>query len=399
MNRTASTALLGGAALLLAAAGPAQAGLTDWSVTPLVSDVGEAQFSLGGDANGALFTSDQPGFPGLNTDGASGALRFFPKLERSYDSGLTIGLHAAILAAHDPLATDRYGGQVFEKTFGMLQTGLGTVELGQTDGAAYRLAIAGPKVDEKVSLDDPEMTFFRDPVSGRAFDRIFTVATVVGGSLNYAKFSYYSPRLFGVQLAGSFTPSEGRDVLPFISGGPHVPDRQRNIWEMAANYSDYFGPISLGAYAGLSMGHDAAKTAGHEGLTDWALGTEADYDVNDDIKLALGGAYRESNAYAFGINSVLANGTTRAMHLSSTVTYDSWIAGAELTGGSAEGSLGAPTVGGPGYGASVGYVINTNRQLTAGWQQLRYARSAGAFYNGLPVIKMNAEYLHLDFHV
>src|SRR5271165_1634459 len=144
------------------------------------------------------------------------------------------------------------------------------------------------------------------------------------------------------------------------------------------------------------MGHDAAKTIGHEGLTDWALGTEADYDVNDDIKLAVGGAYRQSNADVFGINGVLANGTTRALHASTTVTYDSWIAGAELTNGNADGSLGAPTVGVHGYGASVGYVINTNLQLTAGWQQLRYARSAGAFYNGLPAIKMNAEYLHLD---
>jgi hypothetical protein len=399
MKRSVQTALLGGAALVLAGLSPARAGLTDWSVTPFETDIGEAQFTLGGDANGAVFTNDQPGFPGLDTTGATGALRLFPKLERSYDSGLTIGLHASILAARDPLATDRYGGDVFEKSYGTLQTGLGTVELGDVDGAAYRLAISGPKVDEKVSLDDPEITFFRDPVTGRAFDRTFTVATEVGGSLNFAKLSYYTPRLFGVQLAGSFTPSENREVVPFISKGPHVPDRQQNIWELAANYSDYFGPVSLGAYAGVSMGHDAAKTAGHEGLTDWAFGTEADYDVNDDLKLAVGGAYRQSNAYTFGINSVLAHGATRALHLSTTATYQSWIAGGELIDGDADGSLGAATVGVHGYGASVGYVINTNLQLTAGWQQLRYARNIGAFYNGLPVIKMNAEYLHLDFHV
>lgn len=399
MKPIVRTALFGGVAAFVASASPAWASLTDWSVTPLETDIGGMDLHLGGDANGAVFADSQPDLAGFNKPVASGALRFFPKLEIDYDTGVVLALHSSILAVRDPLAIDRYGGTAFEKLYGSLQFGLGTFEVGQVDGPGYRLAIAGPKVDEKVSLDDPEMTFFTNPLTGQAFDRVFTIATEQGPTLNFAKLAYYTPRLFGVQFGTAFTPSEGKGVVPFVSGGPQVPDRQHEFWEFAANYTDYFGQLTFGAYGALTVAHDNEKTAGHKGITDWSFGTEADYDVNDDIKLAIGGAYRQSDAYAFEVNNALGAGSTRALHGSATLTYQSWIAGAELIDGTAEGSLGAPTLGVHGYGASLGYVISSNLQLTGGWQKLRYAQSAGAFYNGLPAISMDAAYLHLDFHV
>jgi hypothetical protein len=383
----------------LLAAGAAQADLADWTVSPLAADVGEAQFQLGGAAYGAAFGNDQPAFPGLSTSGVTGALRFVPRLERSYDSGLVLGLHATVLAYHDHLTNDRYDGTVFEKVYGSVQTGLGTVELGDADGAAYRLAVTGPKVSDRASLDDPQITFFRDPLTGRAFDEIFTVRTDAGASSNFAKLSYFSPRLFGAEIAVSFAPSEGHNIIPLVSSGPHVPDRQRNLFEFAGSYTDYFGPVSFSGYGGLSVGHNAAKTPGHAGLTDWALGTSADYNVNDDWKLSLGGSYRESNAYAFDLNSVFADGSTRAVHGSATATYGSFVGGFELIDGTADGMLGAPTLGVHGYQASLAYVLNENLQLTAGWQQLRYSRDLGVFYTGAPKIGMNAGYFLLDFHV
>ena len=387
-----------GCGVASAIAGPAAADLADWSVSPLSVRLENLDVRLGGDANGAIFTNDQPAFPRLDTTGATGALRFFPSLERDYDSGLILALKGSILAFHDRLSNDRYGGDVFEKGYFSAQTGLGTIELGDTDGAAYRLAIGGPKVDEKTSIENPEITFFRDPLTGRAFDEIFTVRTEVGSSFNFAKLSYYSPRLFGVQLAFSYTPSEGKDVVPFVANGPHVANRQRNLWELAANYNGTFNALSVGAYGALAMGRDDAKTPGHEGLTDWALGTALDYALNDDWKISLGGSYRQTNAYAFNLNNVLSSGSTRALHTSASATYGSWIAGLEFSDGTADGSLGAPSLDVHGYEASLGYVLNSNLQLTAGWQQLRYTRSSGGFYTG-PKFNANAYFLHLDFHV
>ena len=377
----------------------ASADPADLTVAPLKVAIGNADLRLGGDVNGAVFVRQQPAFPGLDSWGGTGALRFFPSLERDYDSGLAIGFHASILAWRDRLANDRYGGQVFEKAYFTVQSGLGSIELGDTDGAAYRLSVAGPKVDEKVSLDNPEMTFFLNPLDHRAFDEVFTVRSEAGASLNFAKISYYSPRLFGIQLAGSFTPSEGKDILPFASSGPHFSNRERNLWEGAASYTNTFGRSSVGAYAALTVGHNADKTPGHEGLTEWGLGLASDYSLNDEMKVSLGAAYRESNAYAFDINNVFATSSTRAVHTSAELAYGSWLGGIELINGTADGALGTPTVNVQGYEASLAYVLNTNLQLTAGWQRLRYARSAGVFYDGAPAIAMNAEFLHLDFHV
>jgi hypothetical protein len=386
-------------ALLLGGTRAASADWFDWNVGPLETGIGNAQFHLGGDASGAVYANDAPSSPGLDSAGATGSLRFFPRIERSYDSGLILGIHGSIVAWRDRLSIDRYGGQTIEKAYGAAETGLGTLELGNTDGAAYRLAVTGPKVDEKVSIDNPEITFFIDPTTHRAFDSLFTVRTEVGSSLNYAKLSYYSPRLFGIQAGASFTPSEGKDVLPFLNNGPHLADRQQNIWDMALSYSGNLGAASVGASAAISLGHDAAKTPGHEGLTEWGLGLAADYPVSDELKLSLGGAYRLSNAYAFNLNDVAGAGSTHALHGSLSASYNSWIAGFEITDGSADESSATPALGIHGYEASAGYVLNSNLQLTLGWQRLVYARDFGTFYNGGKHIGMDAGYLHLDFHV
>jgi hypothetical protein len=251
-------------------------------------------------------------------------------------------------------------------------------------------------VDGETSLDNANATFFRDPATGQAFINIFALNSAVESSLNYAKISYYTPRLFGLQLAASYTPSEGKGVLPFLTGGPHVANRQHSIWEAALSYSNYFGPLSLGVYGGFAFGHAVDKTPGHEGLTDWGLGSEIDYNLNDDVKLSLGGAYRHANLYAFDINDALANGETTSAHLSATLSYGPWLVGGEIGDGTADGT---PKLGVKGYEASIGYVFNANLQATLGWQELRYSRDAGSFYNGAPRIDMDAVFFHLRLHV
>jgi hypothetical protein len=197
-----------------------------------------------------------------------------------------------------------------------------------------------------------------------------------------------------------------------------VANRQESIWEAAASYSDYFGPVSLGVYGGIALAHAnaATKTAGHAGLTEWGLGSEIDYNLNDDVKLAIGGAYRQSNAYAFDLNDVLASGETSSAHLSATLSDGPWIVGGEYGDGTADRAVVSPCPSPPtgacpalvlllpdlgvrGYSASVGYVFNSNWQASLGWQQLNYSRDSGAFYNGALRIRMDAVFLHLRLHV
>lgn len=377
------------AAFSLLIAGPVAA--EGWTIEPLSTEIGSLTASLGGTADGALFLAD-----GRAGGAGAGLLRLSPSLTRSYDTGMVLSLEASILAAHDALALNRSGNKVFEQVFGQMQFGLGRFEIGQTDGAAYRLAVSGPAIDPALSLADPQMTFFRDPLSGRAFADIFAPRMQAGASSTFAKLSYYTPKIFGVQLGLSYTPSEGRNVLPFLSAGPDVADRQNRMWEMAARYEDQFGPFTTRISGGLILGHNEWRTPGHEGLTDWAFGAEVDYPLSEEVTLTTGGAYRRSNAYGFDVNAVQAFDNTGALHLGTSLSWKDWRAGFEYSDGTAR-AFDAPTLSSRGMQALVGYAINSNLQLTGGWQRFEYKRDSGVFYNGRTRIGMDAGFVHLRF--
>ena len=366
----------------------------DWSLSPYTGDVGNLNYSVSGQAFGSAFVADQPTALGLDRWGVTGAASVNLRLQRDYDSGLSLALKGTFEIFHDQLSGDSYGSDVVQKVYGSIQTGLGRIDIGMSDGAAYALSITGPVVNPEVSIDNANAMFFRDPSTSAAFTKIFALNSAVQSSLNYAKVSYYTPRLFGVQLGASFTPSEGKDVIPFLNNGPHVSNRQTNMWEAAVNYTDYVGPVAVSVYGGITVAHNDAKTFGHKGLTDWAVGAQADWDVNDDVKWSLGGAYREADTYAFDINNAFSSGDTTSIHLSTTVTRGAWTAGAELGQGNSDGFFGAPTLGAHAYLIDVAYAVNTNLQLTMGWQKLNYHRSIGVFYNGAPRITMDAEFFH-----
>jgi hypothetical protein len=358
---------------------------------PLSWPVGSAQLQLSGEAGGALFNPDQPGWSGAQ---ASGALRLMPELRRDYDSGLSLGL-AGTFAAEDPLSRGRYDGDAIERLAGEVRTGLGRFEIGIADGAGYDLAVSGPKVDPGVSLDDPRTTFYRNPVTHRAVTDLFALRTPVGASSNYAKFVYSSPSLFGVQLALSFTPTEAKE-LPFLNAGPHVSGRQADIWEGAIRYETELGPASIAAYGAFAEGRAEHKPPGQEGVSELGAGLKADYPVNDDITLSAGGSWRQSNAYAFNVNRAFQAGTTHGDFVSTAISFRQWIAGVEYGNGVADAVPGLPRAGQNGLEASLGYSVSSSASISSGWQHLVYTRGSGTFFNGLPQLKLDAFYLHVN---
>src|SRR5205814_7285594 len=254
-----------------------------------------------------------------------------------------LGLGATVAAA-DPLSRGRYDGDVIERLAGSVGTGLGTVSVGITDGAGYGVAVTGPKVDAGVSLEDARTSFFRDPNTKRAVTEMFALRTEVGASSNYAKIVYTSPSLFGAQLALSFTPSEGKQ-LPFLNAGPHVPGRQVEFWEAALRYETELGPASLSGYGAVSESRAEHKRPGQEGTSDLGTGLKADYPLDDETSLSLGGAYRQSNAYGFHINQTWQAGTTRIGHVSGAVRHGDWSAGLEYGTGVADAVAALPRLG------------------------------------------------------
>jgi hypothetical protein len=355
--------------------------------------VGDAELRLNAQASGALFKPDQPGWQGAQ---ASGAFRLMPELKRSYDSGLTLALDGTFTAA-DPLSRGRYDGDAIERLAGIAQTGLGKIEVGITDGAGYGLAVTGPRVDPGVSLNDPRTSFFRDPITHRAVSNMFALRTEVGASSNYAKIAYTSPSVFGAQLALSFTPSEGKQ-FPFLNAGPHVPGRQVEFWEAALRYETELGPVSLSGYGAVSESRAEHKRPGQEGTSDLGAGLKADYPLDEQTSLSLGGAYRQSNAYGFDVNQTWQAGTTRVGHISAAVTRNAWMAGVEYGSGMADAVSSLPRLGLQGWETSVGYRISDSIRVSSGWQHLGYSRSAGSFFNGARQLKMDAVFLHLTLN-
>jgi hypothetical protein len=363
-------------------------GAAQAEVAPLVLPVGDAELSLGGAAEGALFAARQPG----NEAQASGIVRFSPVLKRTYDSGFSWSLNTT-LQASDPLSRGRYDGDVLEKAYAETRLFVGTVRLGLTDGAAYDLSVTGPRAG--LSLDDAQTTFFADPASGRALARMFALRTPVSGSSNYAKIVVESTDLLGVQVAISFTPSEGKNVLPFLAAGPQVPGRQAAMWEGALRYSDSLGPVNWVASAGGVFARAEHKLPGQHGLVDFGFGLRGDYPVNDTLTLSLGGSWRRSNAYAFDINRAFGDATTSALDVSGGATYGNWAVVLEYGDGQTDAIAGAPRLGLAGKQASLRYAFDDSFAVSTGWQHLNYSRDIGAFYDGSRRLSLNAWFVQL----
>src|SRR5258706_7217438 len=342
---------------------------------------------LGGVAAGALFTAHQSS--GFDHTSVTSEAQANIQAQRIFDNGMVLGARSDFLLHHDAQSGDNYNSDTVEKIYVFAQTGFGRVEIGQQDGAAYTLGLVGPITNEQVTLENRNISLFRDPATGVDFGKLFQSITNVQSTSNFAKINYVSPRLLGIQIGASFTPKPVRTPLPFTGNLPNDPDQQQNIWEVAASYTGYFSSLAVGLSAGFAQGSVRNRNAAGDDLSDWALGGQLAYPVGS-VKLSFGGAYRDSNAYLLGLGQVLAHARTHASHLSATAEWGSWIAGGEYSLAQANGPVDYDITG---YQLSAGYKFNDNLQFTGGWQWYDYSRNAGVFYNGSPRVRMNSGFL------
>ena len=362
-------------------------------------ELGDTEFQLGGFAGGALFAATQDKGPadtdGYSHTGASGLLTTNVRVRSILDNGMVLGGRADFLLYHDALSGDNYDNDTVEKIYVFAQTGFGRVELGQQDGAAYMLGLTGPIVDNAVSLENRNISLFRDPATGDDFAHFFQSIINVYSTSNYAKINYVSPRLFGIQVGASFTPNTVRSPLPFTGNPSDDANQQQSIWEAAASYTGYFSDVAVGLSGAFAHGALKNRMPGFEDLTDWAIGTQIAYTVSD-VRLSAGGGYRVTNAYLLDIEEARKGGDTKMLHLSAMAERGSWLAGFEFSHADIDGPVDYRVTG---YQIAGGYKVNTNLQLTLGWQWYNYRRNAGAFYNGLPKIGMNAAFLTFGYRL
>jgi hypothetical protein len=393
--------LLAAATLAALVAGSASADpLDQWpnqlTVAPFEFTAFDMIGSVGGQASGALFGADQSQL-GSRTN-ATGYLQLTPQLETVLDNAWEVGFRGSVLAYHDALSGDIYGNDTIEKAYGFLQMPYGRFEIGQQDGAGTKLSFTGPDVDDDVALNEADVSFLRDPSTGRALIDVFPMRTQMFASANDAKISYYIPHLTDFQVGFSWTPAAAKGGLPFIDGGAHVQNRPVNILEWAANYAGYFGNAVFRAYGAIAIAHNDAATSGHDDLRDASLGGEVDYGLNT-MRLAIGGSYRRANTYVFDVDQPFTHGATNVARASATMFKGKWSAGLEYETGNAPAHLTLPQLEENGCEASVGYALSQQLQLTGGWQHMYFTRSTGAFYGGLSKVRGDAFFLHTSFRV
>ena len=386
-------------ALIAHPASAQEGGLSDaLAFDPPEWNIGDVSIKLGGSAATTLFSSHQsagPAYRTYNHQDASAEARTTLRAQRIFDTGLILGAGADFLLYRDKFSGDQYDNDTVEKIFLFVQTGFGRLELGEQDGAGYTLGLSGPITNEEVTLENRNISLFRDPLTGDDFAQKFQSVTAVQSTSNFAKIVYTTPRLFGLQVGASFTPQMVREPAPFTGNPQNDPDLQQNIWEIAANYTTYVSDVALGLSAAMARGSLKNRTPGADDLYDWALGAQMAYTLSD-VKLSLGAAYRDSNAYAFNTAHALQHGGTHSTHVSTTAEWDSWIAGLEYSWSEVTGT---PNLDVAGFQISGGYKLNDNLQITAGWQWYDYRQDTGTFYNGSPKIEMNAAFLVLTYEL
>jgi predicted porin len=367
------------------------------ALEPIQWQFNNDEIRIGGTAAGALYTASQeggPGFPdGYENSGASAGATGNIRIQRTFDNGLVLGARGDFLLYRDRLSSDNYDNDTVERLYIFTQTGFGRLEIGQVDGAAYTLGLTGPLVDPYVTLENRNISLFRDPTTDEDFGGFFAQATTVKSSSNYAKLTYTSPRLFGVQIGASYTPQTVRTPLPFTGNPSDDPNQQRALWEVAASYTGYFSGFAVGVTGGFAHGRLMNRTDGFDDLVDWAIGTQIAYTI-DDSKITVGGAYRGTNAHLLEIEQVRDDSRSRMVQLSATFEKPVWLAGVEFSHADIDGVDGYVI---DGFQVTAGYKVNANMQLSIGWQYHDYGRSSGLFYNGRDAINMNAAFLSLNY--
>ena len=218
--------------------------------------------------------------------------------EGTLDNGMVAGASLVLEMGDDEGASANQGDEVtFQEAFAYLEGGFGRVEIGGTDGAAFKMHYTSPWFVPGNGVDSPNI-FNSNALSS-------TSGTVAANSpSSYAlitedapKISYFTPRLSGFQLGASYTPDATvRD--PFSNGfgvSPTAGAGIQEVFEIAANYAGEIGNVELGVDVYYVTGDGPASAPDPEEI---GVGASLGF-----AGFTLGGAYKETEDLWLGVAS------------------------------------------------------------------------------------------------
>ena len=178
-------------------------------------------------------------------------------------SGLTVGLTVQLEA-------NTVADQI-DESFLFLKSGpSGMLQLGDTDNAAYKMAVTAPSGG--ISINDGDLVGIEAFPLPVGFDGTNTTIDSTPLTLtddDSGKFSFYSPRYAGLQVGLSYIPQfeaggDNNNSIATVNGRGRI----RNGFAAAVNYTEAMGDVNLD----LSLGWLSGETPPAEGTSDvWGV--------------------------------------------------------------------------------------------------------------------------------
>ena len=203
----------------------------------------------GGIVTGFYFVDADDIYSTDNTKVAISARSLEINGEGTLDNGMIAGASLVLEMGDDEGASASQGDEVtFQEAFAYLEGGFGRVEIGGTDGAAFKMHYTSPWFVPGNGVDSPNI-FNSNALS------VASPTIAANSPSSYAlitedapKISYFTPRMSGFQLGASYTPDATvRD--PFSNGfgvSPTAGNGIQEVFEIAANYAGEIGSVPLG---------------------------------------------------------------------------------------------------------------------------------------------------------
>ncbi|MBL4864615.1 MAG: porin [Rhodobiaceae bacterium] len=271
--------------------------------------------TVGGSIVTGFYFLDNDTVAGVDTDDTKVAVvarNIDITAEGTLDNGLVAGATAKLQLDNDERATGT-SNATFSEVYAYLEGGFGRVEIGGTDGAAFKMHYSSPWFVPGNGVDSPNIYNMNN--GGATFSSRTSTYSLLAEDDN--KISYFTPRLAGFQLGVSFTPDV--TVNDPIANGFGVSTtgvaaaNVEEVFEIAANYA--------GAFGGASVGVDVFYVTGETNV----LGANDPEEIGVGASVGfggftLGGAYTQTENIAAATQATVTAG-------SNGLDSDSWTVG------------------------------------------------------------------------
>lgn len=189
--------------------------------------------------------------------------------DTTLDNGIQVGINVQLEA--------ETSGDQIDEHYMFMEGSFGRVQVGAENSAPYLMHYAAPA--EGILVNSPDFRPFRTSGLG-----VFQTSTYVVGSSDANKLTYFTPRIAGIQLGGSYAPDTEETSGAAQSTGLYADDAAGRAYGIGANYVNSFNGFDVAVSGGYEM---IENEQGGDDRDDFSTGLNVGYGG-----FTVGGSYR-----------------------------------------------------------------------------------------------------------